>query len=380
MIPNTYAVDYIKRATTSATIEPPDPQRAGQDLETLGAIYTAHTIGKAQGAMGAWSALRKIAPHLDRKNRRIMADDLKYIRIPNYAVSEYPIYDLGTNLFIGTRGAGKSFIALDIVAKIACAQPNRAVVYCAGEAISAYAPRWEAWKQHNQKHPKNVIFWDGALQLLNPDDVAQFMADVQADKPAFIVIDTVARSMAGANENDTAVMSHYANQAEALAKELTAGLLLVHHEGRNGLQRGSSALDGAVDSVLSVKRQEKTIILYNDLEHGGKNRHQAEAEPRTLEFLPLEVEINGFVRTSAVIVPAQPKDEDEKLTLTPKQLAILDVVDAHGELQRDDIISATGISRATLYRHLTPLVKNAVLIYHRERDTYSLPVSQSHTQ
>ena len=257
MSTNNYAIDYIKRATSSASIEQPDPKRAGTDYQILLGIHEAHKLSGAKGAAGAWSALKKTAPHLDRKSRRIHADELKYIAIPDYAVDEYPIYLQGTNLLIGTRGAGKSLLALDIVAKIAMNNPSRSIVYCAGEAIAAYGVRWEAWKKHNHAHPKNVIFWDGALQLLNPGDVAEFMADIQDDKPCFVVIDTVARSMAGSNENDTAVMSQYVAAAEQLTKELHAGLLLVHHEGRNGMQRGmlkrnDDAFKAVVDQAITT--------------------------------------------------------------------------------------------------------------------------------
>jgi predicted ATP-dependent serine protease len=350
-----YAIQYIKKVTTGECGEP-DKALAGSDYQTLEALYEARAISGIEGAQSAWLTLKRFVPHLDKKSRKLLANDLENLEVPKYAVGGYPIYERGFNILVGGRGSGKSFVALDVCAKIALEHPNRAVVYSAGEGLPSYAVRWKAWKQHHAQEPKNLLFWDGAVQLMKSDDYDQFLADFARDKPIFVVIDTVARAMTGYSENDTMSMSDFVARVDTMMHDLNCGVLLVHHEGRNGAMRGSTALDGAADSVIVLKRQESDILLLNDFSAGGKNRHQEEQPPKRYELYPVNVYLHGMLEQGAVVVPSEQIAHAPDEPLKGNELKVYEAIDAHGKANIQNLIDATQLARATVYRIATKLV------------------------
>ncbi|HEX6944304.1 MAG TPA: DnaB-like helicase N-terminal domain-containing protein [Gemmatimonadaceae bacterium] len=68
--------------------------------------------------------------------------------------------------------------------------------------------------------------------------------------------DTVARAMATArlDENSTAEMGAWIAGLDRIRTQIPHAQLLVHHTGKNGLERGSSALPGAVDLLAFVQK------------------------------------------------------------------------------------------------------------------------------
>jgi hypothetical protein len=189
------------------------------DYDALHAVYEAHLTGGQAAARTAWGAIKKFAPHLDQRAKLYNANDLINLVIPKYALpTGYAIYEFGFNILIGKRGAGKSFIALDIAARIAENNPDRTVIYTAGEGLSSYAPRWEAWKKHHQVYLKNLLFWDGAVQLLDVESYTQFSSEAHDLRPIFIIVDTVARAMTGSNENDNNVMGQFVQAVDEMQR------------------------------------------------------------------------------------------------------------------------------------------------------------------
>lgn len=73
-----------------------------------------------------------------------------------------------------------------------------------------------------------------------------------------IVIDTLARSMAGGDENSAQDMGRAIAVADQLRDQFDAATLLVHHSGKNVSKgsRGSSALLGAGDGYFRVEGDE----------------------------------------------------------------------------------------------------------------------------
>lgn len=354
-----YSQEYIQRIITSPNIEPPDERQAGQHYGTLLSLYENHVSDGVAGALAGWNVLKKIYPHLEYQRKLINFHDLGNIPIPNYILPEsledapnYPIYRIGLNMLYGVPGSGKSFVAIDIAARLALSHQDGIVIYSAGEGVPGLEPRLKAWEKHYGYRVNNLYLWRDALPFMNADEVGRFIDEVGDKRPVFILVDTLARAMIGMNENDTRETGLFIQAVERIMLTLNVGVLFVHHTNKMGILRGSTALDGAMDSILKLNKEEELITLYNSLERGGKNKHREEAPPLHFRLLPVEVEGSN----EATIVMSEKIIDDPDAKLTDNQVAILDALSGIGDgLMVKTLVDMTGIPQATVYRNLKKL-------------------------
>ena len=97
-----------------------------------------------------------------------------------------------------------------------------------------------------------------------------------------IVVDTLARAMAGGNENAPDDMGKLLNNVEALRQGTDAFVLLIHHTGKDETKgaRGHSSLKGAADTILLLsKRDDDLLELKSD-----KQRDMAPPRPKAFRL------------------------------------------------------------------------------------------------
>ena len=238
----------------------------------------------------------------------------------------------GLGVIYGTPGTGKSFVALDVALHVADGRAwmgrkvrQAGVVYVAAEAGRGMRKRIVAALRHHH-FPRSLPLAlitvapklghrEGDARLLADDIVAQLP---DGFRPGLIVIDTLARAMAGCDESGTAGMSVFIENAETLGRELGAIVWAVHHSGKDldrGM-RGSSALLGAADAVWRIVPDED-----NPLETSIRIEKMKEEEdkldlPFALERVDLEPHRDGEPRSSCAVIPrlvlaAKPKTASE---------------------------------------------------------------------
>ena len=168
----------------------------------------------------------------------------------------------------------KSFIALDIAECIATGRAflgnqitkRGAVLYIAGEGHGGIGSRIKALKTHH-KTPVGapVYFLRRQVNLRSSktdlQDLVAAIDDLKAINEInfeLIIIDTLARSFGGGNENASEDMGSWITAAGAIQQRYTCGLLVVHHAGKDATKglRGHSSLLGAVDTELEIIRIE----------------------------------------------------------------------------------------------------------------------------
>lgn len=173
-----------------------------------------------------------------------------------------PDADLG--VLYGEPGAGKSFMALDMAMAVATGRTWRdkvatpgAVAYVCAEGAAGFRRRYAAYLGANGLDASAIPFWflDGAPNLHGSDHL-ELVSALRADNiaPRLVVIDTLARTMGGADENSGEDMGAYIAHAGRLAELTDAMVLIVHHSGKDASRgaRGHSSLRGAVDVELEV--------------------------------------------------------------------------------------------------------------------------------
>lgn len=288
----------------------------------------------------------------------ILADDLKHLPPPRYALDRYPIYLGSLNALVGPSGAGKSFVAVDIAGLMATAGAQ--VVYIAGEGLFGYSARWEVWKAHNNlKNCPNLIFYDRPVNFLDPVEMEKFFNEISINKPDMVIVDTVARCMGGADENSTRDMNAFVASCDRITHTFGSGVLVVHHTGKDGKMRGSTALFGACDSVLFLQRDETRISIHNSLDFGGKNKHSEEAAPQYVTLVPQTAYSDDKQFDSAVLVESEYVVQDKTSQLKPRDKMVLETLEGHENgLTSDQILSATRIPRSSIYRLLARLKKS----------------------
>jgi predicted transcriptional regulator len=188
------------------------------------------------------------------------------------------------------------------------------VIYIAGEGSAGLPPRVKAWKRaHGFVGRADVHFLTTAVPLLEREAADDFLRAIRerlhGRQPVLIVLDTLARSMVGGDENSGRDMSLFVAATDRLREATGATVLVVHHTGRKGESpRGHSALDGAVDTQLLLSGSHASLTL--------KCEKQKDSE----EFQSLALRLVALPDESCVITGGEPRAPGEP---GPKHQAIL---------------------------------------------------------
>ncbi len=167
----------------------------------------------------------------------------------------------------GAPGAGKSLIAPFLAYAVAQGRDafgmrvkQGGAFYVAAEDPHGMRGRVKALKAaYGNADGFRLVEGVSNLSHDSPDLVALAEA-VEAQRPALVILDTLAMSFPGLEENSAEAMGGVVAVARHLA-QWGAAVLLVHHDTKaeGGTPRGHSLLNGALDVALHVKRDEGVI-------------------------------------------------------------------------------------------------------------------------
>lgn len=233
-----------------------------------------------------------------------------------------------TVMVYGPPESFKSFIALDIVLSAAAGKRalgleyevdgSHDVVYAAGEgAIGIESARRPAWKQHRQISGQDIPFYSisAVPHIRDVSSVQGFIDAISARgiQPAFIVLDTLSRMLAGLNENDAADASVALEAIEAIRRAFDCTVIFIHHTGKDGKsERGSTVFRAGVDTSIkaSSNKEAKLVTLQVTKQKDGEA-----GKPITLKGHKIQVteELTSLAFSSAKSedIPIKSDKEDD---------------------------------------------------------------------
>jgi hypothetical protein len=175
-------------------------------------------------------------------------------------------------------------------------------LYLAYEGTGGLVKRAQALRQRYGDADVPLYVASGAAYNLREVSGRQALGCVIAalpEKPVLIVIDTFARALCGGDENTAQDVGAFNTGVAALIAHTGACVLLIHHPGKNRAAgaRGSSALQGAIDTELEI---EGYRVMTN------KQRDMELSLPIGFKLVPLVVGIDedGDELTSCVVEAA----------------------------------------------------------------------------
>ena len=191
----------------------------------------------------------------------------------------------------GESNSGKTFFALDLALHVATGRRWREreveqgfVLYLALEGSHAILNRVAAFKAEHGLEGQHLPFAivPVSLNLLDPEADAQKVVDtaraVAAEygvQPSLIVVDTLARAIAGGNENAPEDMGSLIRTGDALREGAPAHVMWIHHSGKDQARgaRGHSSLRAATDTEIEVVSNGATrcasVTKQRDMECSG---------------------------------------------------------------------------------------------------------------
>lgn len=234
----------------------------------------------------------------------------------------------GVGVLYGESGSGKSFVALDMMMSIALGahdwqghkikKEGAKVAYIVAEGASGFKKRIQAYAESKGADLAKAKFMvlNGTPNLLDKAQAVDLARGILAAGGAkVIVIDTLAQTTPGGNENSSEDMGFALNMVREIQRITGSLVLLIHHSGKDKLKgaRGWSGLRAACDVELEVSRVEHTdnvrelsITKQKDGEDGGR-------WPFMLDIVQVGVDDDLDPITSCVVSYDIPEE-----ALTPK--------------------------------------------------------------
>ncbi|MDW4496355.1 AAA family ATPase [Sulfitobacter sp. D35] len=246
---------------------------------------------------------------------------------------------------VGAPGVGKTPAASEIaycvsLGKEAFGMRTRqgGVLYLATENERDMRKRVTALRNRHDYSPDFHVVADCAGRFTDKDFLTRLKSLIAARRPALIVVDTLGAAMPGFEENSSEGMGVVLAICQSL-RRLGPAVLLVHHDtkGGDGLPRGHSSLNGALDMNLALKRGDDGIVVGVP----SKNKNGPSNEP-ILAFrnevveLGLDEDLDPITTVVAEVEPlsgvSRKKAKGEKLAPSAKAaLKILEDLTRDGE-------------------------------------------------
>lgn len=246
----------------------------------------------------------------------------------------------GLSVLFGPPKAGKSFLALDWALSIGAGERwlgrrvrQGWVVYLAAEGADGLRIRVPAWRSHRgiAEPLEHVRYLATGANLLDPAHVAELreLLAKLPEPPRLIVVDTMARTLLGGDENSAKDVGTFIAVVDQLRQGRAA--LVVHHSGhdRDHRERGSSALRGAADLSARVEKDGRQLKL------------SCEALKDAAEWKRVDMWLTSVAGSCAIdaMPPEDPDaDEDPRDRAQRRQLAlesqVLDFVTARAPVSK----------------------------------------------
>jgi hypothetical protein len=241
----------------------------------------------------------------------------------------------GMSIPYGASGEGKTFFATHVAVCIATGRPfygrdvaQGGVLYIAAENPRSVKMRLLALKKHHgigDNVPLGII--EQPVDLVHPQSDAQAVVDLVKDFERqtgtgirLVVIDTLARTTAGADENSAKDMTAFVARCDGIRERTGAHIMVVHHSGKDESKgaRGHSSLRAATDTEILIDNRTITITKQRDGEDGQK--FAFDLEPVTIEgpegsldTVPVFREITAEEARRALHLEGRAKDAYEAL-------------------------------------------------------------------
>ncbi len=171
-------------------------------------------------------------------------------------------------LLVGRPKAGKSLLAVDLLASVALGETFLDRATAQGAAI--YVPAEDAlrlvrdrlWTRLDSERtaPLFVVPADGTLEqsirIDDPASMARLRATIEEIRPALLVLDPM-RELHTRKENDADEMAAVLRPLRQLAHDTGTTIILIHHRNKHATDaslatRGSSAIAGGVDVIITL--------------------------------------------------------------------------------------------------------------------------------
>ena len=262
--------------------------------------------------------------------------------IPGFLVANTlsPVY--------GPPASYKSFLALHSALCLATGHDwfGRKIVQCdtlyiAAEGAGGMKLRLAAWKQHH-----GITDIPGfrvvpcAVNLMRADEAKRLVLTVVEEQkasgfnPKLVIIDTLHRSMPGADENTSRDMGVALANCALIQAELGCAVMPVHHSGKDldrGM-RGSNSTLGDTDGVCRITRTDDRVTVFTE-----KMKDAEDRQTLSLRAIKVQIPAAGSLvwKDSLVLV----LDEEPP----PKGRAALSDGEAKAKQFLDDLIVAEGV-------------------------------------
>jgi hypothetical protein len=256
----------------------------------------------------------------------------------------------------GASGSGKSFLVFDMVAAVATGASWQGrkttkgrVVYVVAEGATGFLNRLKAYTKTRSGSFPGIRVVADAPNLLGKTDHASLATEIGASGGAgLIVIDTLAASSPGADENAAKDMGRVIEHCKQLHKATGATVLLIHHSGKDESKgaRGWSGLRAAADAEIEVSRcgdyRVATVTKMKDGEDGAEF---------AFKLVPVEigVDADGDPVTSCVVEPLSVAPAGTRKKEPPPgtvQRALLDAI--RDDPSADQRVSVSGVIEAAM--------------------------------
>lgn len=281
----------------------------------------------------------------------------------------------GLAVLFGAPGTYKSFVALDWALCVATGRPWHGhavegghVVYVAAEGAGGLARRVGAWAEHHGATVDDlgqIHFLAQAVNLLDGDQVERTRKTLATlpEPPALLVVDTAARSMVGGDENSARDVGSF---IAAVDEQRVGTRLVVHHAGKGGDERGSSALRGAADVMARVDRKEQSprVELHCD-------KPPKDGEAWATITLDARQVARSLVMSVVPTFTAAVEAEKER------RKRVLQFVIDHGSVSRNQVEKAVGGKATDVRRTLDQLAMEGEVLETRKGASPTAPRTYS---
>jgi hypothetical protein len=226
----------------------------------------------------------------------------------------------GAAVLYGESNSGKTFLATDIALHVASGKEwhgrrveQGGVLYLALEGGQGFRNRVAAWRDRYDTVPSvHFAAVPSQVNLLDPDaDTPRVITAAKAAKDhmgapiKLIVVDTLARAMAGGNENAPDDMGALVANMDAIREATGAMVLFIHHSGKDAAKgaRGHSSLRAAIDTEIEVEAGDGTIRRATVVKQ--REMKKGDVFSFTLEVVEIGENRHGEMVTTCLVQAAQ---------------------------------------------------------------------------